>query len=144
MTFAVLTVSPGPLADLTRDGGARLVADLERLAASEPRALLVDARVGIGVREPRPATPAGLRDPATLVATFPAPTIACWNGPAIGAGAEVLLAADVRVVGPGATLAFPEVGQGELPCWGGTQRLPRAAGVAVALRALVVGEELDR
>jgi enoyl-CoA hydratase/carnithine racemase len=66
-----------------------------------------------------------------------------WNGPAIGAGAELLLAADLRVVGPAATMAFPEVGDGELPCWGGTQRLTRAGGVALALQMLVVGDAVD-
>ena len=40
-------------------------------------------------------------------------------------------------------MAFPEVGAGELPCWGGTQRLTRAGGVALALRMLVVGEAID-
>ena len=66
-----------------------------------------------------------------------------WNGPAVGAGAELLLAADLRVVGPDASMAFPEVGAGELPCWGGTQRLTRAGGVALALRMLVVGDAVD-
>ena len=88
-------------------------------------------------------TPTGLRDPAAMLASFPAPTVAVWNGPAIGAGAEVLLAADLRIVGPNATMAFPEVGDGELPCWGGTQRLTRAGGVALALRMLVVGDPVD-
>ena len=78
-----------------------------------------------------------------MLASFPAPTVAVWNGPAIGAGAELLLAADVRVVGTHATMAFPEVGDGELPCWGGTQRLTRAGGVALALRMLVVGDPVD-
>jgi enoyl-CoA hydratase/carnithine racemase len=58
----------------------------------------------------------------------------------VGAGAELLLAADVRVAGPAASLAFPEVGSGTLPCWGGTQRLPRLTGISAALRLLVVGE----
>ena len=40
-------------------------------------------------------------------------------------------------------MAFPEVGAGELPCWGGTQRLTRAGGVALALRMLVVGDPVD-
>ena len=40
-------------------------------------------------------------------------------------------------------MAFPEVGAGELPCWGGTQRLTRAGGVALALRMLVVGDVVD-
>jgi enoyl-CoA hydratase/carnithine racemase len=108
-----------------------------------PRALLVRALTGIGAPEPRPLTPVGLRDPAAALAAFPAPTIAVWNGPAIGAGVEVLLAADVRVIGPDATMAFPEVGAGTLPCWGGTQRLTRAGGIALALRMLVVGDAVD-
>jgi enoyl-CoA hydratase/carnithine racemase len=78
-----------------------------------------------------------------MLASFPAPTVAVWNGPAIGAGAELLLAADLRIVGPDATMAFPEVGDGQLPCWGGTQRLTRAGGVALALRLLVVGDPVD-
>ena len=98
---------------------------------------------GVGAREPRVQTPAGLRDPAAALAAFPAPTVAVWDGPAIGAGAELLLAADLRVVGGRATMAFPEVGDGQLPCWGGTQRLTRAAGVALALRLLVVGDPVD-
>jgi enoyl-CoA hydratase/carnithine racemase len=40
-------------------------------------------------------------------------------------------------------MAFPEVGDGELPCWGGTQRLTRAGGVALALQMLVVGDPVD-
>lgn len=140
--YALATLSPGPLADLRGGPGAGLVADLERLAAGEPRALLVDARRGAGAREPRVPTPAGLRDPAAILAAFPAPTVACWDGRAIGAGAEVLLAADVRVIGDHATLELPEVCHGELPNWGATQRLPRAAGVALALRALVLGEPI--
>ncbi len=98
---------------------------------------------GAGAREARVLTPVGLRDPAAMVASFPAPTIAVWNGPAIGAGAEVLLAADLRIVGPDASMAFPEVGDGQLPCWGGTQRLTRLGGVALALRMLVVGDAVE-
>jgi enoyl-CoA hydratase/carnithine racemase len=105
--------------------------------------LLLRALDGVGAREPRASTPAGLQDPAAELASFPAPTVAVWNGPAIGAGAELLLAADLRIIGPDATMAFPEVGDGQLPCWGGTQRLTRAAGVALALRLLVVGDPVD-
>jgi enoyl-CoA hydratase/carnithine racemase len=77
------------------------------------------------------------------VAEFPAPTVAAWNGPAVGAGAEVLLAADLRVMGSAATMRFPEVARGELPCWGGTQRLTRIGGVALALRMFIAGDEAD-
>lgn len=140
---ATITLAPGPLADVRAPACAALLGELTRLAADPPRALLLDASDGAGTDEPRPLTPQGLTDPAALLAAFPAPTIALWDGPATGAGAEVLLAVDVRVVGQHATMQFPEVGHGELPCWGGTQRLTRAGGVALALRMLVVGEVVD-
>jgi enoyl-CoA hydratase len=138
--LARLELVPGPIADVTAPAADGLVAGLDRLAATEPRALLVVAPDGIGAEEPRPLTPSGLRDPAAVLAAFPAPTIVWWDGAAVGAGAELLLAADIRVAGPAALMAFPEVGRGELPCWGGTQRLPRIAGIAAALRLLVAGE----
>lgn len=140
---AVVELSPGPLADLAGAACAQLLSKLDALRADPPRALLLLARDGVGAEEPRSPTPAGLYDPADVLAGFPAPTVAAWNGRAIGAGAELLLAADVRVAGRDATMVFPEVGAGELPCWGGTQRLTRAGGVALALRMLVVGEEAD-
>jgi enoyl-CoA hydratase len=137
-----IALAPGPLADIGSPACAELVAALTRGAIDPPRALVIDARTGAGTAEPRVPTPRGLTDPAALLAAFPAPTIAVWDGPAVGAGAEVLLAADVRVVGEHATMAFPEVGAGELPCWGGTQRITRAGGVALALRMLVIGETI--
>ena len=139
----LIELTPGPLADPGSERGAQLVGALEAAAAQPPRALLVLAPDGLGVAEPRVPTPRGLRDPAALLASFPAPTVAVWNGPAIGAGAELVLAADVRVIGPDASMAFPEVGAGGLPCWGGTQRLPRAGGAALALRLLVIGDVAD-
>jgi enoyl-CoA hydratase/carnithine racemase len=140
--IARIALAPGPLADLAGHAGSGLVAALTALADHPPRALLVDASEGAGADEPRSPTPAGLTDPAALLAVFPAPTIAVFDGPAVGAGAEVLLAADIRVIGAQASMSFPEVGRGELPCWGGTQRLTRAGGVALALRMLVVGDEV--
>ncbi|MFI5053045.1 MAG: enoyl-CoA hydratase/isomerase family protein [Acidimicrobiia bacterium] len=143
MKLAVIELAPGPLADVAAARCSRLLAELEDLADDPPRALLLLAPDGIGIAEPRPPTPAGLRDPAALLAAFPAPTLAAWNGPAVGAGAELLLAADIRMIGAAATMSFPEVGAGALPCWGGTQRLTRAAGVSVALRMVMVGDPLD-
>ena len=137
---ATITLTPGPLADFGAPACEALRASLTKLAQDPPRALFVDAMEGVGAAEPRYPTPVGLVDPAAQLAAFPAPTVAVWDGPALGAGAEVLLAADIRVIGERATMTFPEVDAGELPCWGGTQRLTRAAGIALALRMLVVGD----
>lgn len=60
------------------------------------------------------------------------PTIAVVDGYALGGGAELALAADLRVVGPDAVFAFPETRLGIIPGAGGTQRLPRLVGAARA------------
>ena len=43
------------------------------------------------------------------------PTIAVVDGYALGGGAELALAADLRVVGAGAVFAFPEARHGIIP-----------------------------
>lgn len=67
------------------------------------------------------------------VQTIPIPTIAAIDGYALGGGAELALACDIRVIGPDATFAFPEAQLGIIPGAGGTQvcsvptRLQRSA-----------------
>jgi 3-hydroxyacyl-CoA dehydrogenase len=61
------------------------------------------------------------------------PVIAAINGAALGGGLEVALACHHRLVVAGAQLGMPEVKLGVVPGAGGTQRLPRLAGVPAAL-----------
>ncbi|MDU3093004.1 MAG: enoyl-CoA hydratase-related protein, partial [Bradyrhizobium sp.] len=67
------------------------------------------------------------------------PTVAAINGIALGGGLEMCLAADFRVMSATAKVGLPEVKLGLLPGAGGTQRLPRLAGVAKALAMIVSG-----
>jgi enoyl-CoA hydratase/carnithine racemase len=83
------------------------------------------------------------RPVAQSLAAFAKPLIAAINGPAFGGGLELALACDLRVAARGATFALPEVTIGSLPGSGGTQRLVRAIGPAVAARMLFSGEPLS-
>lgn len=69
-----------------------------------------------------------LRRMFSEVAALPMPTIAVLEGFALGGGAELALACDLRVADETATMAFPEARLGIIPGAGGTQRLPRLIG----------------
>jgi len=61
---------------------------------------------------------------------------------ALGGGAELALACDVRVMGDGALFGFPEAALGLLPGAGGTQRLTRLVGTARAFWMMATGAKL--
>lgn len=67
------------------------------------------------------------------------PSVAVIHGTALGGGLEVALACHYRIARRDAQVGLPEVKLGLLPGAGGTQRLPRLAGVAKALAMIVSG-----
>jgi len=82
-------------------------------------------------------------DPAAAIAACSMPVVAALRGRTDSVGLELALAADLRIADGTARLSFPDVASGRLPCWGGTQRLPRAAGRGMSARMILTGEELD-
>jgi 3-hydroxyacyl-CoA dehydrogenase len=70
------------------------------------------------------------------------PVIAAIHGTALGGGLEVALGCHYRVAVPTAKLGTPEVKLGLLPGAGGTQRLPRVAGVELALQMCATGNPI--
>lgn len=64
---------------------------------------------------------------------LPVPVVTAINGFALGGGMEQTLATDYRVMALGAQIGLPETGLGLFPGYGGTVRLPRLAGLAVAI-----------
>ncbi len=81
-----------------------------------------------------------------LVESFAAiskPTVAILNGDAIDEGLELAMAADIRVARSSSRLALGQLPRGELPHFGGTQRLPRLAGAASALKMLLTGAAIE-
>ncbi|KAB1268765.1 Enoyl-CoA hydratase domain-containing protein 2; mitochondrial [Camelus dromedarius] len=80
------------------------------------REQMSNAEVGVFVQR--------LRGLMNEIAAFPAPTIAAMDGFALGGGLELALACDLRVAG-------------------GTQRLPRCLGVALAKELIFTGRRLS-
>jgi len=70
------------------------------------------------------------------------PVVAAIHGTALGGGLEVALGCHYRVAVPSAKLGTPEVKLGLLPGAGGTQRLPRVAGVRKALEMCATGNPI--
>ena len=74
---------------------------------------------------------------------LPIPVIAAVNGIAMGGGAELMLACDLRLAAPSATIGFPYVRLGLIPGWHGVERLARTCGYANAMHLLATGESVD-
>jgi 3-hydroxyacyl-CoA dehydrogenase len=72
----------------------------------------------------------------------PKPLVAAIHGTAFGGGLEVAMAFHYRVAAPSAQVGQPEVKLGLIPGAAGTQRLPRLAGVAQAVRMCVDGNPI--
>jgi 3-hydroxyacyl-CoA dehydrogenase len=70
------------------------------------------------------------------------PVVMAIHGTAFGGGLELALAGHYRVAVPGAQVGQPEVKLGIIPGAGGTQRLPRLAGVAKAVEMCADGNPI--
>lgn len=71
------------------------------------------------------------------------PVIAMINGFALGGGLELAMACAIRVAGDNAKMGQPEVNLGLIPGFGGSQRLVRLCGKAVALDLCLSGQPID-
>lgn len=82
-------------------------------------------------------------DVLTTLEEAPKPVIAALNGHALGGGAELALACDLRVASRRATIGFPEASLGILPGAGGSIRLPRLLGPHQARLLMMRGTRLS-
>jgi enoyl-CoA hydratase/carnithine racemase len=89
------------------------------------------------------AMASGRRRLLDRLATFPAPVIGALNGHAIGGGAEVAVATDIRVAAQDVTIAFAQVRLAIMPAWGGAERLAEIVGRSTALLLIGTGRRVD-
>jgi enoyl-CoA hydratase/carnithine racemase len=86
---------------------------------------------------------AGIQRLFSRIERLPQVTMAEIGGAAMGGGFELALACDLRIAAAEAKLGLPEVRLGLIPGAGGTQRLSRLCGPAVAARLILGAEVLD-
>ena len=73
---------------------------------------------------------------------FPTPVVALVNGTALGGGAELALACDLRIAAPHATLGLIHARLAITPAWRGAVDLMQLTGYATATRLLARGDIL--
>jgi enoyl-CoA hydratase len=86
---------------------------------------------------------AGIQRLYFRIEALPQVTLAEIGGAAMGGGFELALACDLRIAANEAKIGLPEVRLGLIPGAGGTQRLTRLCGPALASRLILGAEILD-
>jgi len=84
-----------------------------------------------------------MRSICDQLAEFPSPVVAALNGHALGGGAEVAVAADIRVAADDIKIGFNQVSLEIMPAWGGAERLADLVGRGKALLLAGSGVVLD-
>jgi enoyl-CoA hydratase len=86
---------------------------------------------------------AGIQRLYVRLEQMPQVTLVEIGGAALGGGLELALACDLRIAAIDATLGLPETRLGLIPGAGGTQRLSRLCGPALAARLILGAETVD-
>ena len=104
--------------------------------------------ISAGAEEPRHQDPTvagilAIQDSYTWLEEAPFVSIAAVRGYAFGAGLQLAMACDLRVMARGAKVGILELKYGILPDLGGTQRLPRLVGPARAKELILTQARID-
>ncbi|MGY0194381.1 3-hydroxyacyl-CoA dehydrogenase NAD-binding domain-containing protein [Leptothrix sp. BB-4] len=148
--IAVVTLDNPPLNSLGHALRLRIVSALTAAQADPAiRAIVLTGSerafsAGADVTEfgtPRQFAEPILRSVLEQVRHSSKPVVAAIDGVALGGGLELALACHGRVATRRAKVGLPEVTLGLIPGSGGTQRLPRLAGIDVALGLMLGGTQ---
>ncbi len=148
--IAVITIASPPVNALSNPVRAQALEALRRADADAAIKAVVMTGSGRGfsggadiTEFTKPPASPSLPDLLEAVEAMNKPVVAAVHGIALGGGLELALTCSSRVAAPSAKLGLPEVKLGLLPGAGGTQRLPRVAGVEAALAMIVSGDPVS-
>ncbi len=148
---ALITLDNPPLNSLNHALRERINAAVEAAQADpQVRAIVVRGNsraFSAGADVSEFGTPLQLSEPILRsvlhgIAISSKPVVAAVEGVALGGGLELALACHARVALSSAKVGLPEITLGLIPGSGGTQRLPRLAGLSLALRMMLTGTAL--
>ncbi|MBK0327381.1 enoyl-CoA hydratase/isomerase family protein [Rhodobacteraceae bacterium F11138] len=146
--IAILKAQNPPVNALGYDVRIGLMQAMDRAEADGAKAVLIYGDgatyfAGADIREfgQTPREPI-LPDVCDRIEASPLLVVSAMHGTALGGGLEVALSTHYRIAVPSAKVGLPEVLLGILPGAGGTQRLPRVAGVEAALDLITTGRHV--
>lgn len=127
---------------------------MDEIADKDPRVVVVSgngrafsagidvAAFGAVAGDPREVI-ARAQAPFRKLAALPMPTIAAVHGYALGAGLQLALACDLRVMTRDAVVGLLEANYGLIPDLGGSTRLPQIVGTTRAKRMIWLAERIS-
>ncbi len=143
--IAVVTVNNPPVNALSQAVRQGLLDAIRRAAGDGSKAVLIlcEGRTfiaGADIREfGKPHAEPFLPDLLNEIEACDKIVVAALHGTALGGGFETALSSHYRIALASAKVGLPEVKLGLLPGAGGTQRVPRFAGVEAALELMLSG-----
>ena len=146
--IGVISVNNPPVNALAQVVRAGLLKHVTAAQADNTEALIIACEgrtfiAGADITEfGKPPQGPGLPELLAAIENSTKPIIAAIHGTALGGGFEVALACHYRCAISSAKVGLPEVKLGLLPGAGGTQRVPRIAGVKVALDMITSGNPI--
>lgn len=148
--IAVVTINNPPvnaISQAVRQGLMHAISDIAGDGKAKAAVVIGGGSVfiaGADVREfGKPPLEPFLPDVIAALEGSNKPVIAAIHGVALGGGLEVALGCHFRIADAKAKMGFPEVNLGLIPGAGGTQRLPRVAGVEASVDVITSGRQLD-